>query len=1109
MKNQRAFIYILLAGLSAPLSTQAQESGFEGFDRDGIFQIFTPDGSLMLVAGGTSVTTEAAKSEPEGFHGVWYLKQNGDGVIIRDTENGLYLADDGTMGTTPSTVSLSANGYPIINSMEYQLASATCDAYASQESIMRVKGNVLPPDNPWEEGSYLEFPSEHQNTVYVIKNLKTLEYLSLHNGSYKAVGGGSLHHQPELNKNAFWKFNTGYYQERRENGTVDVNRFNGVHGLYAVAEPWVMESPALSQSYFYGSLLQGEDGFYYSDTDNHNDYDSHIGIDEQGCMIFPTHEEWADGDKETVAWIVRPYTLDLDALIPAELQHLKDLTPVKSAEDCAEAEYGCQAKAWEMAQNFEYETSEALTALHKIYMVQSMLENCYHQGNILQNKADGKYLALNRDNSYTLYASDDYKGLENQFRLNNSCIGYDFVVSSEGRMSFVSDAPAASGEYYLLSGNDQMPRMMRFVDVNRPGSVAFGYDSQYFAGEQRYLNGTSYADAGMAAFYLDDSSKTFLAFNADGRTCASSLDDDAAWWNLKRLSDDETMQLRNDVIDEMYAEIHAAFDDGSNSAPELKYVNLMKMYRDDREKFDAEYELAQDDWQEADYYYRVKDELDTEYSDDYDEDLLSPSRLIPTGHSCMEMTYGPRLADTYARLRHASDGNFAACGLNAWGAYMTKPLDLFDAGQIWAMVGNYSSGSLYNYNTRTLINHRSIDGDIRYAGDEPGWAVPFVYDYTDALYGSINSVELDADNYSPWDDPDKTDHCHIFRSYIRYTPDMVFLDVSNPMRPQLLYAKSVGTGSNRKQERGAQRAVALDPVPSDVAEMLFVDALPSTLQEEGVYDMADCLWQLEDHGGLKVKMNTVGSDAWATIYLPFSTYLPDNVSAYTAEFEKNETGTEVSFNLYKTRYFDAGDYDYEWDEASGEYVCSNFRDQQFGINRFVGVILRANGGVTEVELPMRDNNDFNFNDYATFYPTYHGLADDCVTYPYDNNILKGVTKNTPYNYTNFKREDLRVLSKKNNVVGFYVPNASSYVLEQNKCYININDVLDDITLASGSRAESIRFNLMEEDGVVTYIRGTETEAQQFIDAIYDLAGQRIDRPQQGVNIINSKKVLVK
>ncbi len=71
MKNQRAFIYILLAGLSAPLSTQAQESGFEGFDRDGIFQIFTPDGSQVLVAGGASVAPEAAKSEPEGFHGVW------------------------------------------------------------------------------------------------------------------------------------------------------------------------------------------------------------------------------------------------------------------------------------------------------------------------------------------------------------------------------------------------------------------------------------------------------------------------------------------------------------------------------------------------------------------------------------------------------------------------------------------------------------------------------------------------------------------------------------------------------------------------------------------------------------------------------------------------------------------------------------------------------------------------------------------------------------------------------------------------------------------------------------------------------------------------------
>jgi hypothetical protein len=54
--------------------------------------------------------------------------------------------------------------------------------------------------------------------------------------------------------------------------------------------------------------------------------------------------------------------------------------------------------------------------------------------------------------------------------------------------------------------------------------------------------------------------------------------------------------------------------------------------------------------------------------------------------------------------------------------------------------------------------------------------------------------------------------------------------------------------------------------------------------------------------------------------------------------------------------------------------------------------------------------------------------------------------------------------------------------------------------------KALTFVFNSEDGIETMSNG---QWRMDNDQIYNLAGQRLSKPQRGINIINGKKVLVK
>ena len=87
-----------------------------------------------------------------------------------------------------------------------------------------------------------------------------------------------------------------------------------------------------------------------------------------------------------------------------------------------------------------------------------------------------------------------------------------------------------------------------------------------------------------------------------------------------------------------------------------------------------------------------------------------------------------------------------------------------------------------------------------------------------------------------------------------------------------------------------------------------------------------------------------------------------------------------------------------------------------------------------------------------------------------------------------------VLANVNNVVGFYQANNNR--VATNRAYIN----------AGGSLVKSFAIDL---DDDATGIENINVNDNLGEGAIYNLAGQRINKLQKGINIVNGKKIMVK
>lgn len=115
------------------------------------------------------------------------------------------------------------------------------------------------------------------------------------------------------------------------------------------------------------------------------------------------------------------------------------------------------------------------------------------------------------------------------------------------------------------------------------------------------------------------------------------------------------------------------------------------------------------------------------------------------------------------------------------------------------------------------------------------------------------------------------------------------------------------------------------------------------------------------------------------------------------------------------------------------------------------------------------------------------------------NLLKGETEPTIIsptdgNYTNY------ILSNGSHGVGFYTLSESG-TLDAGKAYLQL-----PTASVAGIKALKIEFN---ENDDPTGIAITSASSEQEENAVYNLAGQRMNKAQKGVNIVNGKKVFIK
>lgn len=120
-----------------------------------------------------------------------------------------------------------------------------------------------------------------------------------------------------------------------------------------------------------------------------------------------------------------------------------------------------------------------------------------------------------------------------------------------------------------------------------------------------------------------------------------------------------------------------------------------------------------------------------------------------------------------------------------------------------------------------------------------------------------------------------------------------------------------------------------------------------------------------------------------------------------------------------------------------------------------------------------------------------------VSSPIDTYALKGTftgtsidcTKQTGTNYV------LGFDKNNDNRIGFYHVNSSSYSLKANRAYLNLT--------GGDARGYNIMFDV---DDDATGIVSTPGETEEGT-TIYNLSGQRLNKMQKGINIVNGKKVL--
>ena len=201
---------------------------------------------------------------------------------------------------------------------------------------------------------------------------------------------------------------------------------------------------------------------------------------------------------------------------------------------------------------------------------------------------------------------------------------------------------------------------------------------------------------------------------------------------------------------------------------------------------------------------------------------------------------------------------------------------------------------------------------------------------------------------------------------------------------------------------------------------------------------------------------TVTEAGLATLCLPFNVTMPENMTAYDMTAANIDGGSE------------------------GVYTCCMQGIATAGetLKKGTPVIIKANEGRYNLTITMSDKD------------AQTSLA---------GSLLRG----------NFVKQDLVqgtdvkkfILTKDNNgVVGFYRMQASG-TIGANKCW------MEWATPAGQAEARSFVFSFDEETGIDDLISSGQSQGNAS-HLIYNIAGQRLNTPQKGLNIIGNQKMFV-
>lgn len=156
------------------------------------------------------------------------------------------------------------------------------------------------------------------------------------------------------------------------------------------------------------------------------------------------------------------------------------------------------------------------------------------------------------------------------------------------------------------------------------------------------------------------------------------------------------------------------------------------------------------------------------------------------------------------------------------------------------------------------------------------------------------------------------------------------------------------------------------------------------------------------------------------------------------------------------------------------------------------LLLYRTGNVTEFDVPVEET-DMYFGENLL-----KGCMDENGT------VIYPTTSNDDKNYKNYILTYNPKETGDNRSIGFYTFTGTR-TIPSGKCYLQIPDTKE----VAGVKGFTLVFNDEEQGDVATGIAEMEATTGPADGAIYNLAGQRLNKPTKGINIVNGKKVLVK